>query len=55
MTGRKQKNGRVRGHAGNGGGAHHHVSPMDHGTQTKNRKQKQRQYDRKQKQRGWDQ
>ena len=51
---KKQKNGRVRGSEGNGNGAHHQVSPMDHGTRTKSRKGKRQQADRRQKQRGWE-
>jgi hypothetical protein len=50
---RTQKNGRKRGNAGNGNGAHQDVSPMGHGTVTKTRKGKRRAADRKRKQRGW--
>lgn len=48
-----QKNGRKRGYAGNGNGAHHHVSPMGHGTRTKTREGLRRAADRRRKQRGW--
>lgn len=48
-----QQNGRKRGNPGNGNGAHHHVSPMGHGTRTKTRKGRRRAADRKLKQRGW--
>ena len=51
---RKQKNGRVRGTAGNGLGAHQNVSPMGHATRTKSREEKRRIRDRRQKQRGWE-
>ena len=48
-----QANGRKRGQAGNGNGAHHEVSPMGHATRTPTRKGKARKADRRAKQRGW--
>ena len=53
MARRKQKNGRERGFAGNGNGAHQEVSPMARGTLTKTRKGLRRAADRKRKQAGW--
>jgi len=42
---RTQKNGRKRGFAGNGNGAHHEVSPMARGTATKTRREKRQRAD----------
>jgi len=49
-----QKNGRKRGNAGNGLGAHHEVSPMGHATRTPNKGERRRRADRRSKQKGWD-
>jgi len=43
---RTQKNGRKRGSAGNGNGAHHEVSPMARGTKTKTRREKRQRVDK---------
>lgn len=48
MAKRKKK-----GHAGNGLGPHHEVSPLARATATKTRKGRRRQEDRRAKQRGW--
>ena len=50
---RTQANGRVRGFAGNGNGAHQEVSPMGHATRTPNKRERNRRRDRRAKQRGW--
>ena len=42
---RTQKNGRERGNAGNGLGAHQDVSPMARGTKTKTRRTKRQRVD----------
>lgn len=46
MARRTQKNGRKRGNAGNGMGAHQEVSPMARGTVTKTKRQKLQRVDR---------
>jgi hypothetical protein len=48
-----QANGRKRGLAGTGDGAHQEVSPMARATVTPNKREKQRRKDRQKKQQGW--
>ena len=49
-----QANGRKRGVAGTGDGAHQETSPMARSTVTPDKREKQRRKDRKKKQQGWD-
>ena len=51
---KKQKNGRERGLAGVGNGAHQEVSPMARGTTTKSKRQQKDRQDRRERQKGWE-